>query len=169
MAECLPSVISAEAAVAAAFQSLKTDYRNPKAEQREAAKSILEGKDVFAQLPTGFGKTMILALLPLAFDSLRRLPIKSCAVLCLSPLIVLMHDQVKRLAEMGLNVCAIQSGQDNREILRNISENNQYQIIMTSPEMILNNNEVRRCIQDEKVKRRIVCVVIDEAHCIASW
>lgn len=168
MAECLPSVISAEAAVAAAFQSLKTDYRNPKAEQKEAAKSILEGKDVFAQLPTGFGKTTILALLPLAFDSLRRLPVKSCVVLCLSPLIALMHDQVKRLSEMGLDVCAIQSGQDNREILRNI-ENNQYQIIMTSPEMILNNNEVRRCIQDEKVKKRIVSVVIDEAHCIASW
>ena len=140
MAECLPSVISAEAAVAAAFQSLKTDYRNPKAEQKETAKSILEGKDVFAQLPTGFGKTTILALLPLAAsDSLRRLPVKSCVVLCLSPLIALMHDQVKRLAEMGLDVCAIQSGQDNREILRNISENNQYQIIMTSPEMILNN------------------------------
>lgn len=41
-----------------------------------------------------------------------------------------------------------------------------HQILILSPEMAINNDNVRQCIQ--KLTKRIVCVVIDEAHCIAS-
>ena len=42
-----------------------------KAEQREVVKGFVSGNDVFASLPTGSGKSLCFALLPLVFDMLR--------------------------------------------------------------------------------------------------
>ena len=100
--------VAVSLAIASAFQMLHTTYSTLKEEQEEVVAAILEGRDVFAQLPTGFGKTTILALLPSAFDSFRTKPLRSSLVLCLSPLIALMEDQAKQLNNMGLEVAAIQ-------------------------------------------------------------
>ena len=40
----------------------------PKLQQLEAAMSILQGKDVLVSLPTGYGKTLIYQLLPVAAE-----------------------------------------------------------------------------------------------------
>ena len=42
-----------------------------KDKQVEALEAILKGCDVFVSLPTGYGKSVIYALLPQAFDKLR--------------------------------------------------------------------------------------------------
>ena len=42
-----------------------------KAKQREAITRFVGGEDVFIYLPTGFGKSLCYALLPLVFDYLR--------------------------------------------------------------------------------------------------
>jgi bloom syndrome protein len=41
---------------------------NLKEKQLEAVLSFLNGKDVFVSLPTGYGKSIIYAILPLVFD-----------------------------------------------------------------------------------------------------
>ena len=55
------------AAIDAAERKLEIVLKD---KQREAVLSILEGKDVFVMLPTGYGKSMIYGVLPLAFDNL---------------------------------------------------------------------------------------------------
>lgn len=42
-----------------------------KDKQIEAMESILSGKDTFISLPTGYGKSIIYAALPLAFDKMK--------------------------------------------------------------------------------------------------
>ena len=42
-----------------------------KAEQMKVVTSVLQGRDVFAVLPTGYGKTLCYAVLPGAFDYLQ--------------------------------------------------------------------------------------------------
>ena len=42
-----------------------------KPEQMRALEAILSGKDTFVSLPTGYGKSIIFAALPLAFDELK--------------------------------------------------------------------------------------------------
>ena len=46
-------------------------YAKLKPMQIEALTSFLQGNDVFVSLPTGYGKTIIYAALPYAFDKLR--------------------------------------------------------------------------------------------------
>ena len=41
-----------------------------KEKQEEAALAVLNGSDVFCVLPTGYGKSMVYGILPLAFDIL---------------------------------------------------------------------------------------------------
>lgn len=44
-----------------------------KREQYLAIDSILRGKDTFVSLPTGYGKSVVFAALPLAFDKVKGL------------------------------------------------------------------------------------------------
>ena len=43
-------------------------YDRLKEKQLEAAMSVLSGNDTFVSLPTGYGKSIIYAVLPRAFD-----------------------------------------------------------------------------------------------------
>ena len=42
-----------------------------KAKQVEAMEAFVNGKDVFVSLPTGYGKSLIYAILPLIYNKLR--------------------------------------------------------------------------------------------------
>ena len=52
------------------FQSLVVPFPNLKTQQKDAVMAFLKGKDVFVGLPTGFGKTIVPALLPACLDNL---------------------------------------------------------------------------------------------------
>ena len=65
-----------------------------KAEQMKVVTSVLQGRDVFAVLPTGYGKTLCYAVLPGAFDFLQSGG--SSIVVVVSPLTAIMKDQVSK-------------------------------------------------------------------------
>ena len=52
-----------------AVKDLGFDKLKPK--QSEAIESFVSGKDVFVSLPTGYGKSIIYAILPTLFDKLK--------------------------------------------------------------------------------------------------
>ena len=56
---------------------------------------ILRGRDVFAVLPTGFGKSLCFACLPTAFDQLHPHD-EPTIVLVIAPLTAIMKDQVSK-------------------------------------------------------------------------
>ena len=72
-----------------------------KEKQSEAIKSIYEGKDVFAWLPTGYGKSPRYQLLLFHFDfklgHTRAIATERSVTLVISPLVSLMMDQVCNL------------------------------------------------------------------------
>lgn len=67
-------------------------YSQLKPQQLEAMMAFISGKDVFVVLPTGFGKSLIYASLPLAFDVLRAS--NDSVVVVITPLTAIMKDQV---------------------------------------------------------------------------
>ena len=91
-------------AVMGAFVEL--GYDKPTTEQRDAVFEFVKGRDVFVSLPTGAGKSLCFAVLPLAFNNLRRHMQNSeehdCIAVIVSPLISLMRNQVSTFQKRGL-------------------------------------------------------------------
>ena len=50
-------------------------FEDLKPKQIESVKSFVSGRDTFVTLPTGYGKSIIFAILPLLFDFLRGKPL----------------------------------------------------------------------------------------------
>ena len=77
--------------------------------QLQALYSFVKGEDVFVNLPTGYGKSLIFQMAPLVhmwmhdnvtIGSWKKEPI----ILIISPLLALMQDQVRKLTSLGLKV-----------------------------------------------------------------
>jgi len=80
------------ASAAAAVKQL--GYSHLKDLQLEVITSFVAGKDVFAVLPTGYGKSLCYACLPLLFDHLHQLQESQASiVVVVTPLIAIMEDQ----------------------------------------------------------------------------
>jgi ATP-dependent DNA helicase RecQ len=125
--------------------------------QEEIIKSVLEGKDTFALLPTGGGKSICFQIPAL---------LKPGICLVISPLVALMKDQVENLKNKGIKAIALTGGisfEETNNLLDNCVFGN-YKFLYLSPE---------RLQQDwvlERIKNlNINSVAIDEAHCISQW
>jgi len=53
-------------------------YTSLKEKQNEAICAFIEGCDIFVSLPTGYGKSLIYAILPLVFDKIRGKGMEIC-------------------------------------------------------------------------------------------
>ena len=67
-------------------------YSTLREKQKEVLLNILSGNDVFAVLPTGYGKSLCYSCLPKAWDCL--LQTEGCIVIVVTPLLAIIKDQV---------------------------------------------------------------------------
>jgi len=125
--------------------------------QEDIIRSVAEGRDTLALMPTGGGKSITFQVPALAHEGI-------CLVI--TPLISLMKDQVNRLNDLEIKSLGIHSGMSAEEI-DNALENaiyGDYKFLYVSPERISTR------IFEAKVKRmNLSLVAIDEAHCISQW
>lgn len=140
----------------------------PTAEQMEAVKMFLSGKDVFISLPTGSGKSACYCCLPSLYDALRNLSGGAkhhSIVVVVSPLVSLMVDQVAKLRRTsGLKAGYIGGDCDTTEV-----ETGEFDIIFTSPESLLSRSTFRSMIGSQVYRDNLMCVAIDEAHLVEKW
>ena len=80
-----------ESAVVSA--SAELGYASLKEKQKVVITKFVHGNDVFAALPTGYGKSLCYGCLPPVFDNLRST--HGSIVVVVSPLSALMKDQVE--------------------------------------------------------------------------
>ena len=125
--------------------------------QEDIINSIMSGKDTFAILPTGGGKSICYQIPALLLDGL---------TIVISPLIALMKDQVDSLKSKGILAEYISSGMGQDEINRVI--NNAFykkiKLLYISPERLQSTSFIKQ-IQELNVSQ----IAIDEAHCISEW
>lgn len=141
-------------------------YESVKERQKEALLEFVKGRDVFVCLPTGYGKSICFALLPLIFDRLRG---KSGSItLVVSPLTSLMMDQRGRFTHKGLSTDFVGELQQDVASISSIKEG-KVQLLYVSPESILSNVQWRFMLQSEVYKQNLNAIAVDEAHCIAKW
>ena len=99
MVETLRPQTKMDAAIASVVDGLENiSFLNE--EQTIALKAFIEREDVFAVLPTGFGKSLIYQLAPLVG---KKLGLSECpVVVVVSPLVALMKEQIREATKLGL-------------------------------------------------------------------
>lgn len=97
--------------------------------QEEIIRSIIDGKDTLALLPTGGGKSICFQVPAMAMPGL-------CLVI--SPLIALMKDQEQQLRDKGIRAVAITSGMKKGEVelALNNCQLGDYKFLYVSPERL---------------------------------
>ncbi len=125
--------------------------------QREIMEDSLTGRDVFALLPTGGGKSLCYQLPAL---------IRTGLTLVVSPLIALMKDQVDAMEAIGIPATFLNSSLDAEESRRRLQklEEGHYRLLYVAPERLVFSD----FLQDLK-RWNIALVAVDEAHCISEW
>ncbi|MFL6231064.1 MAG: RecQ family ATP-dependent DNA helicase [Pyrinomonadaceae bacterium] len=125
--------------------------------QEEVIRSVLEGRDTLAVMPTGAGKSLCYQLPALYLPG---------TTVIVSPLISLMKDQVDKLGEAGVEAAQVNSALTARERDASLAriEGDESEFIFTTPERLTNPEFL-----DKLGKNRIDFVVVDEAHCVSEW
>ncbi|XP_044167851.1 ATP-dependent DNA helicase Q-like 3 [Acropora millepora] len=138
----------------------------PKAEQVQAIHAVVTGNDVFVRVATGFGKSVCYVVVPYVCDYLRpESEVSSQSVLLMvSPLKALMEDQIDDIRKCGIS-CLKLHGELPSEQLHDVGAG-KFQILICSPES-LHEESVRE--QFLKLQKNIVCMAVDEAHCVLQW
>jgi len=125
--------------------------------QEEIIKDALAGRDVFALMPTGGGKSLCFQLPALLRDGL---------TIVVSPLISLMKDQVDALRASGIAATFLNSALDRHEAIERLRGLNrgEYRLLYVAPERLMLDGFLERALN-----WNITQIAIDEAHCISEW
>ena len=125
--------------------------------QEEIIRDALAGRDVFALLPTGGGKSLCFQLPAL---------VKSGLTVVVSPLIALMKDQVDALQTSGVAATFLNSSLgagESRTRLRAL-QNGEHRLLYVAPERLM----LPGFLTDLQ-RWNVNLFAVDEAHCISEW
>ncbi len=126
--------------------------------QEQAIRANVDHHDSIVVIPTGGGKSLCYQAPASADDDE--------VTIVVSPLIALMQDQVDSLKRRGIP-CAFYNSSlshDNRQLVINGIENNEYRLLYVAPERFSD-----RPFVDMLQRISVRTVAVDEAHCISHW
>ena len=162
----MTGALSRHAAFELAVNTALNDFPNVEAireEQRKCLKHLVDRIDVFAILPTRFGKSLIFQLFPRIKRALeRRQESRPFTIVVVTPLTAIMKDQVEHLNR--IRVAAAMIGEDLDEAVKSGS----YEIVYGSPEAWL-SKEWTKELQEGKLGKQVAAIAIDEVHSITEW
>jgi ATP-dependent DNA helicase RecQ len=134
-------------------------YTGFRPHQEEIIRDALAGRDVFALLPTGGGKSLCFQLPALARPGL---------TVVISPLIALMKDQVDQLCANGVAATFLNSSLSEKERKarwRGLHQG-EFKLLYLSPErLMIGEGSLFDALRQWNVQQ----VAVDEAHCISEW
>ncbi len=132
-------------------------YSSFRGVQGDIVRDVCNGLDALAIMPTGAGKSLCYQVPALVRDG---------TGLVISPLIALMHDQVRALRENGVKAAAITSAEDPRTQDTTLAAlaAGELDLLYIAPE-----RATMPWFQDRLAAARLSLIAIDEAHCVSQW
>ncbi|MBB6125365.1 DNA helicase RecQ [Sphingobium subterraneum] len=123
--------------------------------QKQVIDRVLDGKNTLAIMPTGAGKSLCYQLPALARDG--------CCVV-ISPLIALMHDQLRAAHAVGIRAASLTSVDSDWRETQDRLRRGDLDLLYVAPERA--SGEGFRALLREA---DLALFAIDEAHCVSEW
>ncbi|WP_373486401.1 ATP-dependent DNA helicase RecQ, partial [Blastomonas sp.] len=123
--------------------------------QDQVVHRVLSGKNTLAIMPTGAGKSLCYQLPAVARDG--------CCVV-ISPLIALMHDQLRAAAALGIRAASLTSVDADWQETQDRFRSGDLDLLYVAPERA-SSAGFRGLLGAAK----IALLAIDEAHCVSEW
>ena len=123
--------------------------------QAEVVERTLAGRHTLAVMPTGAGKSLTYQLPALA---------RRGTGIVISPLIALMHDQVRSATGFGIRAAALTSVSDDPRAIRDALRAGDLDLLYVAPERASGEGFAQLLQESE-----IALFAIDEAHCVSEW
>ena len=126
--------------------------------QEQVVRDTLAGRDGLAIMPTGGGKSLCFQLPALLRPGL---------TVVVSPLIALMQDQVRLLADNGIRATFLNSSLNAAQASarRQELQRGEYKLLYVAPERLL----LPEFLTGLLPQLQVTAFVIDEAHCVSEW
>lgn len=122
--------------------------------QEEVVGRVLAGQPTLAIMPTGAGKSLCYQLPALALDG---------TALVISPLIALMHDQIRSAEALGIRAASLTSADDRDTVVKRFLGGD-LDLLYVAPERATTDGFRRLA---DRVPLSLIA--IDEAHCVSEW
>jgi ATP-dependent DNA helicase RecQ len=123
--------------------------------QEQVIGRVMAGAHTLAVMPTGAGKSLCYQVPALA---------RVGTALVVSPLIALMHDQIRAAEAFGLRAAALTSVDNNREQTVDRLRRGELDLLYVAPERATGES-FRSLI----ARVPLALIAIDEAHCVSEW
>ncbi len=123
--------------------------------QRQVVERVMRGAHTLAVMPTGAGKSLCYQVPALA---------RPGTALVISPLIALMHDQIRSADSFGIRAAALTSADDNREETVARLRRGELDLLYVAPERASGDG-----LQTLLGQVPLALIAIDEAHCVSEW
>jgi ATP-dependent DNA helicase RecQ len=123
--------------------------------QADVVGRVLEGERTLAVMPTGAGKSLCYQLPATMLEG-------TCVVV--SPLIALMHDQLRAATAVGISAATLTSVDENRAETIQRFKAGELDLLYVAPERASNAS-----FRDLLGQAKLSLFAIDEAHCVSEW
>src|SRR4051812_24801416 len=123
--------------------------------QERVVDRVLAGERTLAVMPTGAGKSLCYQLPAVMLEG-------TCVVV--SPLIALMHDQLRAAEAVGIRAATLTSVDENRAETRGRFLDGELDLLYVAPERASQSD-----FRDLLDRGKICLFAIDEAHCVSEW
>ena len=123
--------------------------------QEQVVARTMAGDHTLAVMPTGAGKSLTYQLPALA---------RPGTGVVISPLIALMHDQVRSAEGFGIRAAALTSLSEDPRAIRDALRDGRLDLLYVAPERA-SGESFAQLLQEAE----IALFAIDEAHCVSEW
>ena len=123
--------------------------------QRDVVERVLAGRSTLAVMPTGAGKSLTYQLPATMLPG-------TCVVI--SPLIALMHDQLRSARANGIRAATLTSVDDDRMATMEAFRAGELDLLYVAPERA-SQSHFRELLS----KATVALFAVDEAHCVSEW
>src|SRR5258706_7994316 len=146
-----------------ALQLLNTVFGHPafRGAQEEIGAHVAGGGDALVLRPTGGGKSLCYQLPAL---------LREGTAVVVSPLVVLMQDQVAALKQLGVRAAFLNSTLDAQEssAVKRALRTGELDLLYVAPERLVMDSMLET-LSEMYEGSRLAVFAIDEAHCVSQW